>query len=352
MIQKMSGIAILSLAAAATVMAPSFAKAATNSEAPVTLIKSTPVPDVTDGDFDQFAVDFKRNHLFVSAEDHHSLELFDLKTGEHLQSISGVKLPHGLAYDAPTDELLVEDGGDSALIVLSAADYHRIARIPMADGSATGKGDSPDTGVYDNKNHLFYVGNGGASAKLDDSVISVFSPAAGRVIDEIKVPGSNLEGMAIDNANHLLYVNVRDKKQIAVIDLKTRQILHTWTAPDMNKNTGLALDPVAHRLFVVSRNPGMLYVFDVTNGNLVAQKPCANINDGALWDPSSKLLYVTATEGLSIFHQDGPDAYTELTRIPTNGAKTGILVTELGRLYVAHPHTNVDGAALLVYKLN
>ncbi|MFL9912370.1 hypothetical protein [Paraburkholderia sp. RL17-337-BIB-A] len=35
---------------------------------PVQLIKTIPLPDVTDGDFDHFAVDLKRNRLYVSVE--------------------------------------------------------------------------------------------------------------------------------------------------------------------------------------------------------------------------------------------------------------------------------------------
>ena len=83
------------------------------------------------GDFDHFAVDARRNHLFVSAEVHHSIEMFDLRTGEHLQSIPGFKTPHSVAFAAEKDD-----------------------RIPLIDGSATGKGDSPDAAYYDAANHL------------------------------------------------------------------------------------------------------------------------------------------------------------------------------------------------------
>jgi hypothetical protein len=53
---------------------------------PLTLIHATPLSEIV-GDFDHFAVDSRRNHLFVSAEVHHSIEMFDLRTGEHIQSI-------------------------------------------------------------------------------------------------------------------------------------------------------------------------------------------------------------------------------------------------------------------------
>ena len=321
---------ILALAAVvllAGTAAPAQDPAISSGNPPLTLLRTTYLPEIT-GDFDHFAVDLKRNRLFVSAEVHHSVEMFDLKTGDHLQSIGGLKTPHSLAFDPAKDELLVADGGDSALILLAGSDLHRIDRVPLIDGSATGKGDSPDAAYYDAKTRLYYIGNGGASANLPDSSISVFSPDQGKLTDEIKVPGNNLESMVVDDASGRLYVNVRDKKQIAVIDLKSKQVVATWTAPDMNRNTALTLDPAAGRLFVAGRNPGQLYIFDVHSGTVVSKLPCVNVNDDMTWDPAMKRLYVSGSQGLSIFHQDAPDKYTLLEDLPTNGGKTSTFVPQ------------------------
>ncbi len=351
-------IAVLFLLGALTPWAGTTARAVkpgistSPGEPPVTLLKTIYLPDVV-GDFDHFAVDLKRNHLFVSAEVHHSVEMFNLKTGEHLQSIGGLKTPHSLAFDTPSDELLVADGGDSSLIVLDAGDFHRKDRVQLIDGSATGKGDSPDAAYYDAKTRLYYIGNGGVSANLPTSTLSIYSPERGKIVDEIKdLPGNNLESMVVDDVHGRLYVNVRDKKEIAVVDLKTKQVVTTWTAEDMNRNTSLTLDPVAGRLFVAGRNPGLLYVFNVNTGSVVAKMPCVNVNDDMTWDPVFKRLYISGSEGLSIFHQDSPDAYTEMLNLPTNGGKTSIYVRAVEQFYVIHPKTDIDIAALLVYRVN
>lgn len=328
-----------------------YAAPAATSEPPVTLLRTTYMPD-TAGDFDHFAVDLKRNHLFVSAEVHHSIEMFDLKSGEHLQSIGGVKTPHSLAFDAQKDELLVCDGGDSALLILNPVDFHRIARIPLIDGSATGIGDSPDAAFYDVQRRLYYIGNGGISAGLKTSTISIFSPDEGRIIDNIQVPGNNLESMVVDDSRHRLYINIRDKSEIGVVDLEAKKLVDTWTTPGLNKNTSMTFDPAAGRLFVAGRNPGILYVFNVENGNMVSQMSCVNINDDMTWDPALKRIYVSGLEGLSVFHQDSPDHYTEILNLPTNGGKTSTYVSEMGQFYVIHPKTDVDVAALLVYRVN
>jgi hypothetical protein len=317
---------------------------------PVTLVHMTALPDIT-GDFDHFAVDLKRNHLFVSAEVHHSVEMFDLRTGEHLRSIPGFKTPHSLAFVPEKDELLVADGGDSALILVSAEDFHRLDRILLIDGSATGKGDSPDAAFYDAANRLYYIGNGGVSANLPDSKISIFSADQGKLIGDISVPGNNVESIGIDSIHHRLYVNIRDKKEIGVFDLNTKQLITTWTVPGINRNTALVVDAKDQRIFVAGRAPGILYVFD-QDGKVVAQKSCVDVNDDMTYDPVLKRVYVSGSQGLSIFHQDSPDSYTEIADIPTNGGKTSTYVPLVKQFYVIHPKTSIDSAGLLVYHVN
>ena len=317
---------------------------------PLTLLSMTPLPEIT-GDFDHFAVDLKRNRLFVSAEVHHSIEMFDLHTGAHLQSLPGFKTPHSIAFCPEKDELLVADGGDSALILLDGATLQRTARIPLIDGSATGKGDSPDAAFYDAANRLYYIGNGGASANLPNSTISIFSVDQGKLIGSIDIPGNNVESMGLDNLHHRLYVNIRDKQQVGVVDLNTKQLLTTWTAPGLKGNTALVVDPVDQRIFVAGRKPGIFYVFD-PEGKIVAQQKCVDINDDMAYDPILKRIYISGTQGLSVFHQDDPDTYTELADIPTNGAKTSIYVPAVHQFYAIHPRTSVDEAGLLVFRVN
>ena len=342
---------IIALFLAAILILPTAAAvAATPPAQPLTLVSQTPLPDII-GDFDHFAVDLKRNHLFVSAEVHHSVEMFDLNTGRHLQSISGFKTPHSLAFVPEKDQLMVCDGGDSSLILVDANTLSRKDRIQLIDGSATSIGDSPDAAFYDPSTRLYYIGNGGASAKLPNSKISIFSVDQGKLIGDFDVAGNNVESIGVDDQHHRLYVNIRDQKQVGVYDLDSRSLITTWTAPDMNRNTALLVDPSSQRIFVAGRKPGTLYVFD-PEGKIVAQKSCVETNDDMNWDAASRLLYVSGTQGLSVFHQDSPDSYTEITRIPTNGGKTSILVPQRNLLFVVHPQTTVDTAGLLVYRVN
>jgi hypothetical protein len=329
---------------------PNLPARAADMKSPLTLVKQVYLPEIV-GDFDHLTVDLKRKHLFVTAEVHHSVEMFDLTTGEHLKSIDGFKTPHSIAFAPEKDELMICDGGDSSLVLLSGETLERTARVQLVDGSATTMADSPDAAYYDADARLYYIGNGGASAKSETSKISIFSVDQGKLIGDMEVNGNNVEAIGLDHSAHRLYVNIRDKKQVGVYDLNTNKLVTTWTAPDMNRNTALLVDQKTHRIFVAGRQPGILYVFN-PEGKIVKQMDCIEKNDDMNWDTTAKLLYISGSQGLSIYHQDTPDTYTEVARLPTNGGKTSLLVPQTGMFFVFHPKTDIDVAGLLVYRVN
>jgi hypothetical protein len=81
------------------------------------LITTTPLPGHT-GDLDHFGLDLKGGRLFLAAEDQKTVEMFDLRSGARIHSISGFGHPLAMAYLAPSDQLVVTDGEsgmDSAL---------------------------------------------------------------------------------------------------------------------------------------------------------------------------------------------------------------------------------------------
>ncbi len=313
------------------------------ASAPLVLLRTTPLPDIT-GDFDHFAIDAKNNRLYVSAEEHHSIEVFDLKTGEHLQSATGVTTPHTLAFVPEKNQLLVADGGDSSCRILDVRDMHEVKRIPLAGG--------PDSAFYDGEKRLFYVGNGGRGAKQPFSYLSIISADEGKELTRIRIESANLESMSLNRAENVLYVNMRDKKLIGVIDLQTNQVRQTWTIPDLNLNTPMAFDSLHHRLFIAGRKPGKFYVIDSGSGHVIKEMDCVDIADDMTFDPQQGRIYVTGFSGVSVYRQDNPDDYTLLTQFGTNGGKTSAADASLRLFYIAHTKTAEDIAGLQIYRVN
>src|ERR1700741_2300526 len=84
---------------------------------PLKLVATTPLPGFS-GDFDHFAVDLKGNRLFLAAEDHKTVEVFDLHTGKPLHSITGSGQPHAILFMPDTDKLIVTAGDDFGRVAL------------------------------------------------------------------------------------------------------------------------------------------------------------------------------------------------------------------------------------------
>jgi DNA-binding beta-propeller fold protein YncE len=313
---------------------------------PLELIKNTPLPEITGGDFDHFAVDLDKNRLYVPAEVYASIEVFNLKTGEHLRSATGlVKSPHMLALMPDKHELFVADAHDAACDVLDAGDLHLLKRIALEPG--------PDFGVYDDASKILYLGNGGKGAQADFSYISLISVDRREVIDRIRVDAATLKGMRIDPQANRLYVNMRDKNAVGVIDLGSRAVIRTWTYPGLTSNAAMGFDEGNHRLFIGSRNPGMLFVLDSNSGKLVATLKTVNISDDMTFDAAHRRLIVSGADGVDVFVQDNPDSYRLIQHVDTLGGKTSVYVPSLKRFYVVHTKgEQAPEAGLQIFKVN
>jgi hypothetical protein len=221
---------------------------------------------------------------------------------------------------------------------------HEVKRIPLEAG--------PDAAYYDAEKRLFYVGNGGRGAKQPYSYLSVISADEGKELKRIRVESSNLESMALNRAENLLYVNMRDQKMIGVVDLAKDEVRRTWSIPDLNLNTPMAFDVAHHRLFIAGRKPGKFYVLDSQDGHLVQTMNCVDIADDMTFDGREGRIYVTGFGGVSVYQQNGPDDYKVLTQFETNGGKTSTFDKESQRFFIAHTKTALDNAALQIYSVN
>src|SRR5487761_893674 len=90
--------------------------------APLELVQTIPFKGYT-GDFDHFAVDHQRHRLFLAAEDHATLEVFDLDTMKHLRTIGGFGTPHSILVRPGASTIFVTDSGPAMSKLLDPATY-------------------------------------------------------------------------------------------------------------------------------------------------------------------------------------------------------------------------------------
>ncbi len=294
---------------------------------PLKLIKTTPMPGFQ-GDFDHFGLDVRGQRLFLAAEEHKSVEVFDLKTGDRIHSIEGFGQPLMLVYLPDSDRLAVTDGGDSSVRLVDCKEYRIIATIKLAEGV--------DHGVLNPVNNYYYVENGGGSNASTHALSIIDTKSFTRVGNIEGLPGSSNEGMVIDRAGKKLYVNLTGTDEVGVINLDTRQIVARWPLPDAHVAHAIFLDEPDHRIFVATRQPARFIVFNSDTGKVVVSLPCVGVNSDMSFDVARKRIYVTGSEAASVFAQRDADHYEHIAEVPTAyRAKSSIFVPDLSRLYVA-----------------
>ena len=86
--------------------------------------------------------------------------------------------------------------------------------------------------------------------------------------------GGKPEFLASDEAGKA-YVNLEDKDQVAVVDLKARTVLGHWPVAPGGSPVGLSIDTAKHRLFEGCRKPQKLLVMSTDDGKVIADLPIA-----------------------------------------------------------------------------
>ena len=294
---------------------------------PLKLVNTISMPGFV-GDFDHFGVDVKGNRLFLAAEEHKTVEVFDLRTGERIHSIEGFGQPLMMAYLQDQNQLVVTDGGYSAVQLVDCEQYKIIKTIKLGQGV--------DHGVLNPVSHYYYVESGGGSGAPTHVLSIIDTKSFTHVGDIVGLPGSSNEGMVVDRAGKRLYVNLTGTDEVGVVDLNTRQLISKWRLPDVHVAHAIVFDESHHRMFIATRTPPQFIVFDSDMGKVVASLPCVGMNSDMSFDVSRKRIYVTGSETASVFEQHDPDHYEHLAEVPTAyRAKSSVFVPDLNRLYVA-----------------
>ena len=314
---------------------------------PLKLLQAIPLAGLKDGDFDHFQVDLPGQRLFLAAEDNSAIEVIDLRTNRLIYKIVGPKAPHSMAYDADLKKLfVVDDGGPNQVEVYDGKSFNLLGAIPMEAHA--------DASIYDPAAKLFYVGNGGRQAGQDYCLISIVDAKTDKKVADIRVDSDRIEAMRLEESGPRLFVNMYSKSAVAVIDRQKRTVIATWSIVQEGRNNGsMAFDEADHRLFVHARDPGKVVVIDSDSGKIVTTLPCVGDYDDAIYDSTTRRLYLVGTPFLKIFQKSQRgDRYDTLGQIPTAfHAVTGFLVPTLNRLYIAINHHGNTDALVQVYEV-
>lgn len=297
------------------------------------LEKTIEWPEVQ-GRIDHLSIDVKGERLFVSALGNNTVEVIDLKAGKRIKTINGLRDPQGVLYVSGANRLYVANAKDGSVWIFDGSSYTPLKTLAY--------GDDADNLRYDSGRKRVYVGYGsGALGEIDDE---------GNKTGEIKLD-AHPESFQLEKNSPRIYVNLPKSRKIAVLDREKRAIIATWPIGMALANYPMALDEADHRLFVVTRFPARLLVFDTNTGKTIQRLPAVGDCDDVFYDPNRKRIYASGGDGgISVFEQQDPDHYRESARIITvKGARTSFFSPELDRLFLAVRRQGAQAAAIRVF---
>jgi DNA-binding beta-propeller fold protein YncE len=308
-----------------------------SSQEPLTLVRSIELPRVQ-GRIDHLAFDPATQRLYVAALGNNSVEVLDLDAGVHLRSLKDFREPQGIAIAADSKTVAVANGQGEGLQLLSAKDYQ--------PGAVVRLGDDADNVRYDATAKRLYVGFGeGALAAID--------PAAGKLLGEVKL-AAHPESFQLEREGSRVFVNVPNAQQIAVVDRSSLKLTGTWPVTTARANYPMALDEANHRLFVGCRRPAKVLVFDTTSGRETAAFEIVGDTDDLFYDAARTRLYVSGGDGfIDVVQAQGGNQFSRVAHISTApGARTSLFVADRRQLYLAVPHRGNQPAEIRVYDVH
>ena len=303
------------------------------AQAPLELVQTIPLPDVR-GRIDHLAIDLDSERLFVAALGNDSVEVIDLRAGRHSARLEHLQEPQGVAYIAETKRLFVANGRSGRLDVFVGPEL-------APAGHVRGLEDA-DNIRYDKGSGQIYVGY--------SSVLAAIDVATSEMVHQVKLAG-HPESFQLETTGSRIFINVPSAGQIAIVDRNKGSVMATWPLDDMKANFPMALDEPNHRLFIATRRPAALLVYDTENGKRVASLASCGDADDLFFDAETKRIYAICGQGVvDVVQQRDVDHYETATQVTTApGARTGLFARSRKSLYVAVPARAASLAEIRVY---
>lgn len=221
-----------------------------------------------EGGFDYITADPQNHHLYVPRSTH--TMVIDADSGKTIADIPGQKHNHGVALAPELGRGFISDGAGAIVIF----DLKTNAVL----GTVASKDDT-DGIIYDKSTGLVLSGAGDAGVLVTLKANADPKSASVNSIDL----GGKPEYLAADGTGKA-YVNLEDKDQVAVVDLKAGKVLAHWPVAPGGTPVGLSIDTQKHLLFIGCRKPQKMIVMSTEDGKIVADLPIGAGVDATRWD--------------------------------------------------------------------
>ena len=304
-------------------------------DGPLKLAQTIPLSGV-EGRIDHCGFDSVGQRLFVCALGNNSVEVIDVRKGERIHSITGLGAPQGVAYVPEVDRLFVANDRGGILKICDGKAFASLGEVNLNDDA--------DNVRYDEAEKRVYVGFGSGG-------LAIINAADGKQVGSIKL-SAHPEAFLLETNGTRIFANVPNSRHVAVIDRDKGEVVARWKTDLALANFPMALDEANHRLFVGCRLPSKLVVLNTESGDVVAKIDISGDVDDVFYDAKRRRVYAICGAGeIDVIQQTGPNTYKILPQVDTaKGARTGLFVPEQDTLFVAVPHRGSQQAEIRCYR--
>src|SRR5580700_1172107 len=271
-----------------------------------------------EGSWDYLAVDEAARRLYVSHGT--QVEVIDVDSESVVGNIPKTMGIHGIAVAHDLGRGFTSNGQSSTVTIFDLKTLKPIADVP------TGK--KPDAIIFDPATSRVFAFNGaGNSATAIDA-------ATGKVAGTVDLGGG--PEYATADANGFVYNNLEDESLVLKIDSGKLTVDQRWPTAPCASPSSMAIDRANHRLFIGCRSKVMA-VMNADTGQVITALPIGDHVDATAFDPATKLIFNSNGEGsVTVIHQDGADKYSAVETVKTlPRAKTMALDPKTHQLFLS-----------------
>jgi len=259
------------------------------ADGPYRLLKTVKVGGA--GTFDTACADIEGRRLYIPRKNPGRITVFNLDTFEPVGEIpnaaaNGVmidtKSGHGFASSKP-------------VVMWDTKTLKTIKTIDVQGG--------PDAILYDEFNERVYIFSHTAPHA------TVINAVDGSVLGTIDLGG--MPEQAVTDGNGHVYVDIRDKDNVAVIDARTMTAsAHYDLGGKGGRCSGLAIDARNHVLFAACREPQTMVMLNASDGKIIDALPIGSGVDSAIFNPKTMETFSAQVDGtLTIVKEKSPTSF-------------------------------------------
>jgi hypothetical protein len=248
----------------------------TPSEGAYRLLKTMKIGG--EGTFDTAFADVGARRLYIPRKNPGRITVFNLDTFEPVGEI-----PNAAANGAVVDPKSGHGFASSKPVVMwDAKTLQTIKTIDVEGG--------PDAILFDPFTERVFIFSHVAPNA------TVINAVDGSVLGTIDL-GGEPEQAATDRKGRV-FVDVRDKNDIAVIDAKALTVTTRYSvAPKGGRCSGLAIDVKKQILFAGCRAPQMMVILSAVDGKILDALPIGSTVDSAIFNPQTSEAYSAQIDG-------------------------------------------------------